>query len=310
MAKIRHPKKDPTGSLRIRNAWIAQFNIRYKKLKGDVNRFFDVVSKSENRLTNAAEDFVFQTDAEKLQGFMLFLQQRIDTLLLLPGNADGSWQNQYITDGYNRGLISAQQEIAAAIGQTSLFPQIPDLIGTATPSLSSIIGVSAFTTVPLHLDAIRLLYTRDYAQLEGITQAMSQQISQILADGIEQGLGSEELARRINDRINKIGLTRSRLLARTETVRAYNVGNVNEGLVEAENLNIDVKWLWQTSQDERVRSSHRHRHGKLYTEKEVRALIGEPNCRCRISVFPVDLDDPERMKERADQREAGLKLAA
>jgi len=291
---------DPTKTKVIRQQWITQFNVRYRKLKGDINRF---ILHGQTTVTNQA--FEFGTSAQAVLEFLAFLQTQIDDRIfdnaLVPGDM---WQNQYIERAYTRGVhvgaIELRRQGITDIPQAIQGVSIAQVVGTATPSLGA-----AFVPItnPIHLDAIQLIYTRDFVALQGITNEMSKQIARVLTDGIEQGFGAAKLAKLINDRVDKIGVTRSRLMARTETVRAYNVAKINESVILSAETGVDIMQEWVTSGDERVRNTHAHRNGVIYTDEQARALIGEPNCRCALVPHIESLDDP---KERTERRVAGL----
>ena len=118
---------------------------------------------------------------------------------------------------------------------------------------------------------------------------MSKQMSYILSESVAMGRGARETAKMLAGRVDKIGITRAKLLARTEIVETHNVAAINEGLVIEDQTGVEMMMKWTASIDGRERPSHRARNGKIYTKEEVRPLLGEPNCRCSISaVFDED----------------------
>lgn len=71
------------------------------------------------------------------------------------------------------------------------------------------------------LDALKV---RNLSSLKGITDEMSKQIIHTLSEGIAQGESIPKLAKRIQDRSDKIGASRARTMAHTETMHAANQG--------------------------------------------------------------------------------------
>lgn len=296
---------DPTRTITIRKNWNAQFTKRYRALKGDINRF---ILRSETGLIQLNQAFDFTSDITSVGEFLAWLQMRIDTRIFDNATrAADMWQNIFVAQAYERGTRIAAFELAKqglTVEQVLLAGVQPAaILGTATPSLGA--GFTAFAQ-PIHLDAIQILYTRDFAALKGITDEMSKQIARVLTDGVEQGIGARELAKNINNRVDKIGLTRSKLLARTESVRSYNVATINEGIVLGQTTGETVGFEWITAGDEIVRSTHRVRNRVIYTPERARVLIGEPNCRCSIVPFVEKLDEPEDAAERSRERAKGL----
>lgn len=79
--------KDPTQTSSIRQAWVRQFNARFRKLRGQVNTLF-----SQGRVPFDEEFAVF---------FAAWFERA--TLALLGGD----WQRKYVTDAYIKGLVTS-----------------------------------------------------------------------------------------------------------------------------------------------------------------------------------------------------------
>ena len=110
-----------------------------------------------------------------------------------------------------------------------------------------------------------------------------------MAEGYEAGMRPEDLKIDILDRFSDLTEARARLIARTETAKAATT------LTRVRAQRIGAEWyVWRTSDDARVRSSHEHMEGvlvswndppspeKLIGMKDYGAYhAGEfPNCRC------------------------------
>ena len=90
----------------------------------------------------------------------------------------------------------------------------------------------------------------------------------------------------MNARVDKIGISRSRLIARTEIINAHKLGKIMEGQALQELLGEEIVYRWKTSGDTVVRPEHVGRNLKYYSFTRVLQLIGEPNCRCAVTVVP------------------------
>lgn len=307
--------KDPTRSLVLRKKYAGDATMRLTKLKGQIRHaiivddVFGLRAQRENetalvalpraRTLKAAitspdartlkANFEYQYDPASVAGFMdqLKVWESEGILELMPGGGPAGqqpWANTYIQSAYQKGLAQSHAKLAQA--------------GISSPLLST--PTEAFFG-PFHSDRVALLYGRNFSQLTGITDAMNQGISEVLSRGAIDGIGPYELARRINGRVDKIGIVRARRVARTETTYVLNTASINEYERAEQILDEEIKVEWWTAQDERVRSSHRHRHGKIYEKSTARDLIGEPNCRCAL--LPVVFDeDGEIPTELPDER--------
>jgi SPP1 gp7 family putative phage head morphogenesis protein len=196
------------------------------------------------------------------------------------------------------------------IGQILDELSIPSfLTGTATPGISfGTAGLVSFSQ-PIHLDAIQTLYIREYAALRNVTDTMRGQIARVLTEGVQEGLNTRDIAANMVDRVDKIGITRARLIAQTETIRAYNIGSINEGERVGIEAGVEVKYLWQSSEDGRVRPKHALWNQQLMQKKTALARIGEPNCRCGIEPTVVEDLDSEEREDMRERKKRGLALA-
>jgi len=118
--------------------------------------------------------------------------------------------------------------------------------------------------------------------MKGITESMKGQMSGVLAMGMAEGRGPYDIAYKLKDRVEAIGITRARLIARTEVVHTHNAAAMNEFESLEGIVGETIYVQWWTALDERVRATHAARHGKVFKRKTAQGLIGEPNCRCAL----------------------------
>lgn len=274
---MRTYSKDPTRTITFRKQFIADFQRRFRDLKDRITNYL----VKENRLQPITANFEYRYTAEKHQLFMDWLKEQESLGILqtiryeVPWRtipADQPWINTYIWTAYQKGLIRGRMELRA-----EGYEKVPTFMMTDDFLTSPIFHA------PFHAEAIALTFTRTFTDLKGVTEAMDSQISRVLATGMSEGQGSEQIARNIRKKVDDIGVVRSRVLARTEIVRAYNEAQLNdfEGMQDIIEEKIFVKW-W-TAMDERVRHPrHTSRHNKIYRIEDARKLLGEPNCRCTI----------------------------
>lgn len=87
-----------------------------------------------------------------------------------------------------------------------------------------------------------------------INNTSNERISRIIEDSIFEGLGAEQVARRIRKEANaSLNKTRSRAIARTEVVTAQNQGRY----MAAQSSSLEMEKAWQPAIDARTRPSHR-----------------------------------------------------
>lgn len=262
---------DPTRTTTIRKKWEADFKRRYKSIISDVNKSIiinDVFSLKNNEAIPSGS-FDFARNPEKVALFMDWLEgeQRSKVLGVQRGTtvasaASNSWQNVYIDSSYKKALRQSATRMRRQGARVS--DRFVD---------------SAFNR-PIHADTAGIIYTRAFSNLQGITQEMDKQISSVLARGIIDGLGAKVIAKNINDRVSKIGLTRSRMLARTEIIAAHADATLNM-YQEAGVEGVEVMAEFTTAGDDDVCPECQALEGRVFTIEKVRGLIPvHPNCRC------------------------------
>lgn len=296
---------DPTRTATLRSKWVADWNRRIKKLQKAIrttvveNDAFGL--KSENTATAIAVQldlspappnaWAYRWTTDKVDGFMAWLREMQDRSLLEIVERPGTlrpggepWSNLYVRSAYQRGLQYAMDNVR----RTSA--DLARLLGMAESDLPPAFrptggAISAVMQQPFHADRLALAYTRTFDELKNVTAAMDHQISRILAEGIAQGLNPRDIGDKIADRVEKIGGTRGRLIARTETIHVHQQAALNEYFATEQSTGEVVLIEWNATMDSRTRDKHAERHGRVYTKEEAYALIGEPNCRCALLPF-------------------------
>lgn len=250
-------KRDPTRTTSLRKRFEQDVNARFREIRGGVNRYF-----KEN-----SERFQFLRDDQKVSEFMQWLETEQSAVLGMQRGAglanagSAEWANVYVSEAYHSGVNQSASKLRA---------------GGADVEQSWV--MSAFSR-PVHADRLGLIYTRVYSELQGITAAMDQSISRVLADGIGRGLNPLEIARQINEQVDGIGRNRARMLARTEVVAAHSEATLNSfqeaGIVGVE---VEAEWLTAAGACELCTSIQA---GGPYTIEEARGMLpAHPNCRC------------------------------
>lgn len=268
--------KDPTRTLTIRRRFDGEMYRRFRRIKGLIRRSIvdnDAFGLKTNEVANPNQ-FNFPTSDAKIGAFMGWLDEQVKDGIINVSYQGGrrteaaraAWMNVYIDSAYQQGIQRGRQEVnKARRGQR---------LSTDRSAVQM-----AFNQ-PFHADRVGMAYIRTYDELAGITQAMSQQISRELAQGIAEGRNPLQIANKLNDRVDKVGLHRARLLARTEVIRAHHAANIQE-YHEAGAAGVEVQAEWLTAGDGRVCERCASLQGKVYALAEIEGMIPlHPNCRC------------------------------
>jgi SPP1 gp7 family putative phage head morphogenesis protein len=214
--------------------------------------------------------FDFPTDSAKLVAFNDWLNDQVNAGILTTDITGAPWTGQYVSSAYRQGALRSFTDVRKA----ELSKSLDFYNGSKEQFLQSAFGQ------PESLDKIRLLATRSFEELKGVTSAMSQQMNRILADGLAHGRGPLAIARDMNRAITKLGRTRANTIARTEVIRAHAEGQL-DSFVKLGVDKVGVMAELSTAGDDLVCPICMPLEGIVLTIKEARGTIPRhPNCRC------------------------------
>ncbi len=286
--------RNPTKTLKIEKAWRREINRRFSLLSASIQSELKRVN-DQALLTNKELGF----DASQLRVYMAFLESEINRLVLVSDGGQ-NWQGEYQIQSYMRAIDQARASlISQGVDISPTVQELQQAAGltqfTATPSLGSA------TLAPIHQDALEFLFTRSYESLEGWTSAFTREVRQILFQGVQTGAGIAEVSRQIRER-TKVARSRAQLIARTETIQAYQLATARESQRVSDETGEEVLIRWITRVDDRVRHLHAGWHGELMTHKEYakRIQISPFNCRCGSAPVVAEANT-KRKQEKFDE---------
>lgn len=319
---------DPTRTITLRRRYAAQMRKRFRHFRGMiwdaiVNKdVFGIAGGNSGLQGNVLVThqanvpdgaFDFPRVDQKINAFMEWLEEQAENELLTVGRRqqigsaiEQSWQDVFIEDTYKRGVLRATHELGLA--------EFPDITSVEARG-----GIEVVMSMPAHTDRMGVLFTRAFNELKGITNAMDQHISRVLAQGLADGDGPRLLARKLNATISGkgargLGITdtlgrfipaqrRAEILARTEVIRAHHQGMV-QTYKNWNVIGVSVQAEFRTAGDNRVCSQCLALEGeKFYTLAAVENLIPvHPQCRCMI--LPARAEDIPEGTELLDADQA------
>jgi SPP1 gp7 family putative phage head morphogenesis protein len=235
-------RRDPSGTKGLTRRYEGQLVYLFRNFKSAVVMFFNDGSRY------LAEPIPVH---ELSTSTLLRVNGLIVTTIIAPGRK--------VTDD------NSQKACATGAQKASLFLKQGGI--SAPPGLTY-----------MDTNLVALIQQRNYAALDGITQEMGKKIANVLTDDIIKGIGADQMARDINA-VVEIGIDRAKVLARTETMYAYNTVATERykkfGISEVE---------WLATEDERTCDECGPLDGKRFP-------IGEMDCplhvQCRCVTLPV-----------------------
>lgn len=272
---------DPTRTTTLQNAFIAEMNRRFTRLKKEIVELVlrnDTFGLDPNKISIFRDlgpgELRFATDAVKLAEFDEWLTERIDDGVLIAAANGDQFTDVYIGNAYDRGTKRARTELE----KQGFFASA----GVGTP-ISDVFNIAL--SGPVRADRVALLFTRTFNEVTGLTDDMKNRMRRTLAEGIATGSNPREVARLLANDIN-ISRRKAIVIARTEIVRAHHSGNMAE-LRAAGVEGIQIFAEWTTAGDDRVCPDCDGMAGRVLTIQEAEVAIPlHPQCRCvAVPVF-------------------------
>jgi len=286
-------KSDPTRTTTLRQRFAARMTWLFLELKKDIrvsivkNDCFGIQPDVLRTLVPAGKKaYEFARSEEKVRLFMRWLQEQEDAgilkTIIRPGfpGIETPWTNVFIDSAYTRGIRRGRNELRRA--------------GYAVPVFEEITGgVAGIMNQPYHADRIGVIYSRTFEDLRSVTQVMNAQVRRKIADGLTTGLArglaegknpltiARELVKDVGNRVDMIGITRARMIARTEVIRAHHVATIAEYERADAEMDVTVMAEWQTAGFKVCDECIDMAAGGPYSLKEIEGMIPlHPYCRC------------------------------
>lgn len=266
---------DPTRLGKERRAFSVEVRKRFGELRRELVRL--VLTEDEFGLAPPslgvsfnARRYKFQSSSQKVETFNSWLQSQIDSKVLGVARGENAWSAKYIDSAFRKGLVRSyldtHKRSLAAKGVSFYKGGEAEFLRSAFAS-------------PESIDKIRLIGTRTFNGMKGLTEQMKTRMGTALADGVANGLGPREVARRL---VRELDITRSRALtiARTEMTAAHAEGQLL-GFAEMGMDELEVMAEWLTAGDDRVCGLCAPLEGQVFKIDEAKGMIPRhPNCRC------------------------------
>lgn len=221
----------------------------------------------------------FATSEEKLKAFRAWLKAQLQSQVL--GKSEDALWRAFVEQGFQKGAARAYDDTAKKRfkpGEGEFYK------GSREQFLRD-----SFRQ-PESVEKVRMLASRAYDELEGVTEAMGRKISRHLADGLTQGKNPREIARELADDVD-FDERRAETVARTEIIRAHAEGQLNAlEALGVEEVGVAVEW--STAGDERVCAECEPMEGVVLKLEEAHGMLPRhPNCRCAWIPANVGEDD-------------------
>lgn len=250
-------RRDPTRTSSLRHAYANEFKRRWGAVKREVQA--KLIQDDALGLRGGG----FLSPAQRTSSFSTWLN------LTITRQVSRDWQHTFLRNGYRRGVAQADADLEAAYRK-------------AKQTYAGIDQASIFQQT-IHAGEIALTEAKYDSDLENIQSAVIAQASRKATEALSQGWTPEDTYTAVADRVDKIGNTRSRVLALTAIIDAFALGSLNRlSQVGIQRVSIIPEVIFTTAGDGQVCEFCREEAGRVYNIFEAKGVIPlHGGCRCR-----------------------------
>lgn len=307
--RVNPLKVDPTRTAGLRRRWIADIMRAMTQFMAELQALivtqdaFGLVDPGPLKFNASKVDpnvpfraYAFQTSDQKLASFNSWLDTALEKGQF---TMDGT---EYVKSAYKQGVVRGY------IDKNAL-DMVSAPRGYAAASQAAFLD-SAFNTSEA-LSKIKLLATRQFENMKGLTQTMKSRMGMILAKGLANGNHPSKIAAEMRRDIGILTRGRALTIARTEIIHAHAEGQLDS----MEKMGVDEVGAmveWNTAGDSRVCDKCAALEGQVYTVKEARGLLPlHPNCRCAwVPYIPDSIGKQAKASRVAERVSKAIKKAA
>lgn len=153
----------------------------------------------------------------------------------------------------------------------------------------SILGIDILQAEPWLEEMTESFLYENAALIKSLGDQSTERLEGIVQRGLRNGTRAEDIANEIT-KVYSVQLSRAKLIARDQ------VSKLNGQLTRTRQTNLGLRdYIWRTSEDEKVRPTHREKNGNRYSWDKPPADTGHPgedvSCRCVAEAILVSMLD-------------------
>lgn len=235
--------------------------------------------------------WAFATNPQKVKAFQQWLKQQLQFVVL--GKSDEELWQRYTEEGFQKGQARAFDDTTRTEKALKAADEKLDFYdGTRDQFLRSAFGQ------PVAVEKVKLLASRSFDEMEGMTNDMTLRMSRHLTDGLVQGKSPLDIAKALDDDLD-IGRNRAEIIARTEIIRAHAEGQLEAlELLGVEEVGVAVEW--STAGDDRVCPLCQPLEGIVLKVAEAHGMLPRhPRCRC--AWIPANVGEESEPQKRSQK---------
>lgn len=265
---------DPTKTTLVRRRFVTETKRRITVFKMSLKRAIvdaDVFGLDSDTgiisLNVTPREYAYLSDVDKVEMFRQWLERELDREIL---DRDGvEWMAVFLEQAYRRGVLNSYLALRRRVDIEA------ELEDTTREQFLQFAMAAAFAGGALAQANQRVLIG-----LRGYRDAVIQELTRTLSDGLARGLTARQMYDAMEYRVNVVSNRRAIAVARSEIIRTHAEAQLD--VFESVGIDqVEVLAEWVTAGDNRVCARCASLEGVVMTVQEARGLIPRhPMCRC------------------------------
>ena len=162
---------------------------------------------------------------------------------------------------------------------------LPESRGMFGSGGGSVLGVDVYRSEPYLIPMRDQWIANNVSLIKSIDKQYLDKVETTVRNAVARGLAPKELAKQIQDQFG-VTAKRAQLIASDQILSA----NAQLTQYRLQSVRVD-SYIWRTSNDSRVRDTHREKEGKVFKWTDSPRPGEEIRCRCRAEgVFPEEFE--------------------
>lgn len=294
VTNARNPlRADPTRTATLRRVFSSDVTRRLKRVRKKLLKIIvdeDALglrkSTTRNQLSTNAR-WKFRSAAKQVDAFRAWVEKELQKELIgvTAKNIERAYWKQYIEQSYKKGVGRSFDDLRKpALADQDRVRDFYE--GTKDEFLRS-----AFRR-PVAVEKVKILASRVYTDLKGVTEDAATRMTRTLTDGLIQGHNPRKIGKDLAEVLDGVSKNRAVTIARTEVIRAHAEGQLDSLELQGEDK-VGVMVEWSTAGDTRVCPLCSELEKVVLKISEARGLLPRhPNCRC--AYLPANVGEKKR----------------
>lgn len=286
---------DRTGALGILRRAIREINRRWAGLQTDVVAIFEAIPVYAINAGETVDMFRYGLPPEQMARLSAELQAAVERWI-----ADGRdpanlfWWSQYVSE-------SAQLGTAQSVAN----------LVNLSPAYAAARSIEAVIYSEPYVQRLAMAQFKSYEHWTGLAAQQKSELAQIIGLAVTDGKNPKAVKTEIAERLG-VSAAKAKQYAQTDITDTLRQARWAESEQAQEDFGLKIGLLWTSALLRTTRPWHASRHGRIYSQQQVREFYGKDgnryNCHCSTTEALLDADGKPILTDKLRAKMGGEKV--